>query len=78
MITTVLIVFLVWEMPHSIAFNLVCHFLYLDFGLIGYILPTAAEEIYNRGWLIPTISYHTNALSSYPDLSYYVLLLPYE
>ena len=30
--------------------------------LIGYIFQTAAEEIYIRGWLIPTISYHTNAL----------------
>ena len=30
--------------------------------MIGYIFQTAAEEIYIRGWLIPTISYHTNAL----------------
>ena len=63
MITTVLIVFLVtgnatfhriqFSMPFLVSWILV---------LIGYIFQTAAEEIYIRGWLIPTISYHTNAL----------------
>ena len=65
-------------MPHSIAFNLVCHFLYLGFWSWSAIFSKLRQKKFIfRGWLIPTISYHTNALLANPDLSYYVLLLPY-
>lgn len=62
MITTVLIVFFItgdakferiqFSLPFLVSWMLV---------LIGYILQTAAEEIYIRGWLVPIISYHKNA-----------------
>ena len=61
MITTVLVVFFItgdakferiqFSLPFLVSWMLV---------LIGYILQTAAEEIYIRGWLIPIISYHKN------------------
>ena len=79
MITTVLIVFLVtgnatfhriqFSMPFLVSWILV---------LIGYIFQTAAEEILYP-WLVDSnylLPYQCP--SSYPDLSYYVLLLPYE
>ena len=62
MITTVLVVFFItgdakfdriqFSLPFLVSWMLV---------LIGYILQTAAEEIYIRGWLVPIISYHKNA-----------------
>ena len=62
MITTVLVVFFItgdakferiqFSLPFLVSWMLV---------LIGYILQTAAEEIYIRGWLVPIISYHNNA-----------------
>ena len=62
MITTVLTVFFItgdvkfdriqFSLPFLVSWVLV---------LIGYILQTAAEEIYIRGWLVPIISYHKNA-----------------
>ncbi|KAA0963773.1 CPBP family intramembrane metalloprotease [Streptococcus cristatus] len=62
MITTVLVVFFItgdakfdriqFSLPFLVSWVLV---------LIGYILQTAAEEIYIRGWLVPIISYHKNA-----------------
>lgn len=62
MITTILVVFFItgdakferiqFSLPFLVSWMLV---------LIGYILQTAAEEIYIRGWLVPIISYHKNA-----------------
>ena len=62
MITTVLVVFFItgdakfervqFSLPFLVSWMLV---------LIGYILQTAAEEIYIRGWIVPIISYHKNA-----------------